>query len=938
SELLSVFLEESNIRWGELVGGLLIVGCSSALVMNFWSRISELWIVQVSLFTGITAALFGAGLYAHRRWRLPTTSMGLLVIATLLTPLTFLLISAFGQGASGWAARTLLVEVIALGLLGTLLYRAAHIMTPDHPRSVSLTILILSALQLVLRRVAGSDVSSGVELLFGASPLLVYGGVIAWILRSEHPLTHPREKQTLSVLAVWALTTFPTLLALGLFLVVSGEPLQAATRMSSLVSLYGLPSLFCGLFFWRRREHLQPAWVLVASTTVGILGLAAMAAGTGLAWPHPGYLIPVLLLTGGVCWGLSFKERIPEAVIPASLLTVGAFLLFRLVHTHTLLNWTSTSPILVQAVRSGQAGEHLVPAAWLLVLLSIPLLRTSVWHTQTRWILTCGAGISALGFLLILCSHLVSIPACWQIGGIGLLWLLLSVLGANRTLFTLGQLALALSLQLSLHIHFGDKIGLSSQVIGLSCFALIWAALRCSTPPREISLNRGWRLTPPNPGTGSVPALRSRTQALLRTDAISADQVLLAVALLGLVLDQWGGIIPRLTQEITSSPQLPGMDPLSKFWIPALVCTAAAIIVNRFSGPSRIRIGLPAALMICAVSSIPLFAGFWAPALSVSSAMRWGAAAFVMAGFRLPRPYRMQTLTIGGGLLLTLSLGFAFLHFPLGTPGYLPPANTFFARIGLAANHRIPLRVLGVALVLTAIREKRGRYAFAGILMGNVILLTLSLLTNPGWALSFPQTLLHFLQVNAAWSGTAAVVWLCIHHVTPAPSLWAKRQLFTAAGLFGASILPPLVMVILHPHGQHTVAAAAGGLWGWTAWMATLSGVWILQGVKWSRRTILRNTGLTLATATSLIALRVVGSDAVLSYRLLMMGPLVCTVAGIGLVILLWHHVQDRKFPNDPEKAHHSGTAWIFYLPGFTCLLALRTVLPPLSVSGRAAW
>ena len=31
SEMLNAFMEESNIRWGEIIGGLLIIGCSTAL-------------------------------------------------------------------------------------------------------------------------------------------------------------------------------------------------------------------------------------------------------------------------------------------------------------------------------------------------------------------------------------------------------------------------------------------------------------------------------------------------------------------------------------------------------------------------------------------------------------------------------------------------------------------------------------------------------------------------------------------------------------------------------------------------------------------------------------------------------------------------------------------------------------------------------------------
>src|SRR5262249_8978306 len=97
--LLAAFLEEKNIRWGEIVGGLLIVGCSLALVLSFWSSIAERPILQFGLFTGVTALLFGLGMYAERRWKLETTALGLLVIATLLVPLNFLAVASLSRRA-----------------------------------------------------------------------------------------------------------------------------------------------------------------------------------------------------------------------------------------------------------------------------------------------------------------------------------------------------------------------------------------------------------------------------------------------------------------------------------------------------------------------------------------------------------------------------------------------------------------------------------------------------------------------------------------------------------------------------------------------------------------------------------------------------------------------------------------------------------------------
>jgi hypothetical protein len=42
SEVLNSFMEESNIRWGEIIGGLLIIGCSTALVVSLWAQISQI--------------------------------------------------------------------------------------------------------------------------------------------------------------------------------------------------------------------------------------------------------------------------------------------------------------------------------------------------------------------------------------------------------------------------------------------------------------------------------------------------------------------------------------------------------------------------------------------------------------------------------------------------------------------------------------------------------------------------------------------------------------------------------------------------------------------------------------------------------------------------------------------------------------------------------
>src|SRR5690606_17982082 len=91
ADVLSAFMQERNIRWGELVSGLLIVGSAAGLVLSLRDQLRE-WIPYFPAFLFLlgTAALHGAGLYTLRRWNLQSTSRGVLTITLLLVPLNFL--------------------------------------------------------------------------------------------------------------------------------------------------------------------------------------------------------------------------------------------------------------------------------------------------------------------------------------------------------------------------------------------------------------------------------------------------------------------------------------------------------------------------------------------------------------------------------------------------------------------------------------------------------------------------------------------------------------------------------------------------------------------------------------------------------------------------------------------------------------------------------
>src|SRR5262245_52702662 len=93
TDVLTGFMEEKNILWGELVGGLLVVGCSVALVISLWRTLSVIPYFPFAVFSAISLALFGVGQYTLHHWKLETTSRALLVITALLLPLNLLVLA-----------------------------------------------------------------------------------------------------------------------------------------------------------------------------------------------------------------------------------------------------------------------------------------------------------------------------------------------------------------------------------------------------------------------------------------------------------------------------------------------------------------------------------------------------------------------------------------------------------------------------------------------------------------------------------------------------------------------------------------------------------------------------------------------------------------------------------------------------------------------------
>ena len=304
TEVLATFMEQRNIRWGELIGGLLLVCSSVALVVSLWETLERIPYSKFFIFVSISSAVFGVGLYAHHRWKLESTSRALLVIGTLLVPLNFVAMAGMARGE--WTLLTLITELASLGIFTYLVGLAARILVPGG-RWLTVAVVLGDSIAVLLtaQRVC-ADSPAWLMVGAGAGPVALFAGAVGCYLyfRSDRRplgLPHPpslsqrargdllTDTQIGFVFTLLGITAFSTVVALGLLVVRAITPLELAQaivpsdvaivlqRLSVLFAVAAVPILAGGLTVMHgsRRDKELAAYHL-AGTIVALVAMLVM--------------------------------------------------------------------------------------------------------------------------------------------------------------------------------------------------------------------------------------------------------------------------------------------------------------------------------------------------------------------------------------------------------------------------------------------------------------------------------------------------------------------------------------------------------------------------------------------------------------------------------------------------------------------------------------
>jgi hypothetical protein len=221
ADVFQSFMAEKNIRWGELVSGLLIVGSAVGLVISLRATLSDtIPYFPALIFLLITLAIYGAGMYTLRRWNLQTTSRGMLIIALLLSPLNFVAAIVLSGPDQRPVTDPWYLGAVGLGLLvcGGITFSGGRALVGSGWWRLTTAVLAASVGQLIVDRQTAVPLTAGGTSLLLALPLAGYlVAVASQIVRAAAwpRLSLWRAQQMFIVLGV---ATFSFLPPVALFL------------------------------------------------------------------------------------------------------------------------------------------------------------------------------------------------------------------------------------------------------------------------------------------------------------------------------------------------------------------------------------------------------------------------------------------------------------------------------------------------------------------------------------------------------------------------------------------------------------------------------------------------------------------------------------------------------------------------------------------------
>ncbi len=393
AEVMSGFMQEKNMRWGELTSGILIVLSAVGLVLSLRDQLSEaIPYFSAILFMLITGAIIGAGIYTLKKWKLRNTSRGTLVIGLLLVPLNFVsaCILSGGEDRRELAdPRFWLALAVGLGGFGAMTWWASKYLLRKFNWPLVLGIMGCGAGTILINRMfEWADNSWRILLL--TMPLLVSFAVGSAMLgqrQRQQKQVYWSPRATNRALLHLGISTFAILAALSLFLVRSETKLVTVVSVSPVLLLVSLTVSWIGSTV-RTSRHPKNSNSSFVGLTLQILGivLSAIFVVGSLANPTV-FMINCLLAAGGLVSIGLYQKTYPLLPVGWSFMSAGILAGFNLFSGRLGHDQWASPAALSEALFNGQSGLCLLFCGILAVSLNVAFARTiqGSSHRKTVW-------------------------------------------------------------------------------------------------------------------------------------------------------------------------------------------------------------------------------------------------------------------------------------------------------------------------------------------------------------------------------------------------------------------------------------------------------------------------------------------------------------------------------------------------------------------------
>ncbi|MDG1875389.1 MAG: hypothetical protein P8J27_15860 [Mariniblastus sp.] len=416
SELMSGFMQEKNMRWGELTSGILIVLSAVGLVISLREELSDkIPYFSAILFMLMTAAIHVAGIYTLKKWKLRNTSRGTLIIGLLLVPLNFVAACVLSHGDQQRAVDDpLLWTAVGVGLtaFATMTWWSSKALLRRGYWPLVVAMMGSGIGTLLINRLAGTGTSNLVYLLLGMPVLGSFLVGTCFFNRQQWVRQRWSKRAADRMFLFLGVSSFALIVSLSMVVIKAEAIARGAVLLSPIYSIVFIVVSWLGSVIFRGADGKSKQRLRVVGLTLKIAGLLMLGICLFSSIVNPAIFVANAMFST-IALMVMFIQQKEERLIPVAWCVFAGGVLVLLnaaTGAFGFDEWVSRFQ-LAEALLNGKSGLCLLLTGVCVGLLNSSLKRFVIPDRQKRLLLSgwiTGFGILSLGCFTTLIASLTN--------------------------------------------------------------------------------------------------------------------------------------------------------------------------------------------------------------------------------------------------------------------------------------------------------------------------------------------------------------------------------------------------------------------------------------------------------------------------------------------------------------------------------------------------